>query len=65
MDSRKRWQYVFARASKIKTCGQETEDGCGCRQPSRIKKDGLATIFAEWDEDTIRIRFRSGSDVNS
>ena len=50
MDSRKRWQYVFARASKIKTCGQETEDGCGCRQPSRIKKDGLATIFAEWDE---------------
>ena len=50
MDSRSRWQYVFARASKIKTCGQETEDGCGCRQPSRIKKDGLATIFAEWDE---------------
>ena len=50
MDSRKRWQYVFARDSKIKTCGQETEDGCGCRQPSRIKKDGLATIFAEWDE---------------
>ena len=50
MDSRARWQYIFSRASKIKTCGQETEDGCGCRQPSRIKKDGLATIFAEWDE---------------
>ena len=50
MNSRARWQYIFARASKIKTCGQETEDGCGCRQPSRIKKDGLATIFAEWDE---------------
>ncbi len=49
MDSRKRWQYVFSIASKIKTCGQETEDGCGCRQPTRIKKDGLATIYAEFD----------------
>ena len=49
MDSRKRWIYVFSRASKIKRCGQDTEDGCGCKQPARIKKEGLATIFAEWD----------------
>ena len=25
----KRWEYVFALASKIKRCGEDTEDGCG------------------------------------
>ena len=44
----KRWDYVFALASKIKRCGEDTEDGCGCLQPSKIKKEGLATIIAEW-----------------
>ena len=29
MDSRKRWQYVFQEASKIKRCGEDNEDGCG------------------------------------
>ena len=36
-------------ASKIKRCGEDSEDGCGCKQPSKIKKEGLATIIAEWD----------------
>ena len=51
-----RWKYVFALASKMKRCGEDTEDGCGCLQPSKIRKEGLATIIAEWpntsdDED--------------
>ena len=25
------------------------EDGCGCKQPNKIKKEGLATLYAEWD----------------
>ena len=43
-----RWKYVFALASKVKRCGEDIEDGCGCLQPNRIRKEGLATIFAEW-----------------
>ena len=44
-----RWLFVFAIASKIKRCGEDTEDGCGCKQPNKFKKEGLATITAEWD----------------
>ena len=44
-----RWNKVFSIANKVKRCGECTEDGCGCKQPSKIKKDGLATIYAEWD----------------
>lgn len=45
-----RWSQVFALASKVKRCGEDTDDGCGCKQPSKLKKDGLATITAEWDD---------------
>ena len=45
----KRWNAVFSLASKVKRCGDCTSDGCGCKQPSKIKKEGLSTIFAEWE----------------
>lgn len=48
MNSKKRWDYVFSVASSIARCGDENQDGCGCKQPDKIKKDGLATINAEW-----------------
>jgi DNA-directed RNA polymerase II subunit RPB1 len=45
-----RWSQVFRVASKIKRCGEDTETGCGCLQPSRITmKAGLGKIYAEWD----------------
>ena len=44
-----RWNSVFAIASKIKRCGESTDDGCGCKQPNKIKKENLATLIAEWD----------------
>lgn len=46
-----RWKYVFGLASKVKRCGEDTEDGCGCLQPSKLRKEGLATIYAEWKSD--------------
>jgi len=49
MDSRARWLYVFPIASKISRCGDDTCDGCGCKQPRKISKEGLATIIAEWN----------------
>ena len=45
-----RWNKVFQIASKIKRCGEATNDGCGCKQPNKIKKENLATLIAEWDE---------------
>ena len=44
-----RWNYVFKLASVVNRCGEDSEDGCGCLQPKKIKKEGLATLFAEWD----------------
>ena len=49
MSSDDRWNYVFKLASIVTRCGEDSEDGCGCLQPKKIKKEGLATLFAEWD----------------
>ena len=46
--SEKRWNQIFTLANKIKRCGECNEDGCGCKQPDKIKKEGLGSIFAEW-----------------
>jgi len=47
-----RWKYVFSLASKIKRCGEDTDDGCGCLQPNKIRKEGLANIYAEWKNES-------------
>ena len=52
MDAEARWKYVFALASKVRRCGEDTDDGCGCLQPHKIRKDGLASIYAEWKNDS-------------
>ena len=44
-----RWKYVFTLASKVMRCGEDIEDGCGCLQPNKIRKEGLASILAEWE----------------
>ena len=49
MRGEERWNYVFKLASTVTRCGEDSEDGCGCLQPKKIKKEGLATLFAEWD----------------
>ena len=59
-DCRKRWQRIFAIASKIERCGENSSNGCNCKQPKKIYKEGLSTLIAEWpnkdnipDEDGI------------
>ena len=44
-----RWNFVFGLANKIDRCGEETQDGCGCLQPKKIKKEGFCTLIAEWN----------------
>ena len=51
LQSEQRWKYVFTLASKVRRCGEDTEDGCGTLQPNKIRKEGLATIIAEWKND--------------
>ena len=48
-NSDERWNKIFSIASKKKRCGEDTNCGCGCLQP-KLKKEGLATIIAEWNE---------------
>ena len=44
----KRWDYITAICSKVSRCCGE-EDGCGCKQPDKIKLEGMATLLAIWD----------------
>ena len=45
LSSENRWNQVFALASKIKSCGEETTNGCGCVQPQKIRKRGSCNNF--------------------
>ena len=58
--NKKRWDFVFNKANKVSCCGEENDDGCGCIQPDKIKKDGLASIFAEWKP----IKDKSGQKIH-
>jgi len=58
-----RWTYVSQLAAKIKRCGEATDDGCGCKQPDKIKLEGMSTIYAIWenmetDEESKKISMR-------
>jgi len=51
LDPKSRWKWVVDNCKSVKTCGKLTEDGCGCKQPTRLKKVDLATIIAEWGKE--------------
>jgi DNA-directed RNA polymerase II subunit RPB1 len=60
MQNQARWKYVFELCKGIKRCGEDSEDGCGCLQPKKIKKEGMSSLFAVWtytteDEDVDNI----------
>ena len=44
-----RWREVLSKCKDISRCGQETEDGCGARKPTKFTREGIAQIVAEWD----------------
>ena len=44
----KRWDYVAPLATKVRRCGEAIDDGCGCKQPDKIKLEGFEKIYAVW-----------------
>lgn len=52
MPADERWAFVFSIASKIKRCGEDISDGCGCKRPIRIKKENISTLIAQWEIET-------------
>ena len=51
----KRWDYVTSTTmkNKVKRCGGDGKnegntDGCGCKQPDKIRLDNIATVNATW-----------------
>ena len=50
LDAKERWKRVVDLCKSIRRCGNDTEDGCGFVQPTKIKKEDLATIVAEWNK---------------
>ena len=51
MSAEERWDLVYKLAGNINRCGKDTDDGCGCKQPNKIKKEGMSTLVAEWKKD--------------
>ena len=45
-----RWKQVLELCSKITRCGEDIEDGCGARQPSKYKDEDICRIIAEWKD---------------
>jgi len=43
-----RWNRIFKLANVVKRCGDDNDDGCGCKQPDKINKEGLSTLIATW-----------------
>jgi DNA-directed RNA polymerase II subunit RPB1 len=60
--NKNRWLDVYELCSKVSTCGQETVDGCGARQPDNYKIDGISGIVGTWKagkgiEETKKINY--------
>ena len=65
-DNKTRIQDICDMSSKIKRCGQETEDGCGAKQPKKyFKNPGISDIYAEWDSLEANILGEGMSDVDT
>jgi len=49
-NNKERFGNIYNLCSKINRCGQETENGCGCKQPERFKLDGINGIEVVWKD---------------
>ena len=45
-----RWNEIFNLSQKVSRCGQETDCGCGAKQPDKLKLEGMDGISAIWSK---------------
>ena len=45
-----RWKAVLVACQDVTRCGEQTEDGCGARQPHRYHDEDICRIVAEWKD---------------
>ena len=45
-----RWNEIYQLSQKINRCGQETDNGCGAKQPDKLKIEGMDGISAVWSK---------------
>lgn len=50
-----RWKQALIACQKISRCGEETEDGCGARQPRNYTEEDICKIYAEWKDMEIPV----------
>jgi DNA-directed RNA polymerase II subunit RPB1 len=43
-----RWKMVLGACAGTARCGEDTEDGCGSRQPDKYREEPVHKIYAEW-----------------
>ena len=58
--SKNRWKQVLELCKNVKRCGDENENGCGCKQPEKIRKSGFSNIVASWSDnkdDSMQVYF--------
>lgn len=44
LSAKKRWDRIFHISNKIKRCGEENEEGCGCKKPNKIFKNIMTML---------------------
>jgi DNA-directed RNA polymerase beta' subunit len=49
LDLKQRWEAVLEKCANVRRCGDSNLDGCGTRQPTKIKHEGMATLTAIWE----------------
>ena len=47
----KRWKMVLEQCKTVSRCGDENENGCGCKLPEKVQKKGFCNIVASWPSD--------------
>ena len=49
-NNKTRWNEIYKLSQKITRCGQENDEGCGAKQPDKLKVDGMDGIYAVWNK---------------
>lgn len=49
MDMKPEERWNFVNSKHYGRCGEDTDDGCGCKQPTKMKTDGFASLNAVWE----------------